>query len=153
MNIPRTIPRGLAVVEFTILLPILLLLFFSVTEFGRAFYQYTQLEKIARDTARFVSEAASAGTTGNVNLTAAVITQAKNLAVNGGDNRSGILPGLVANNVSVSQLGSSNYIRVEISYKFQPMLFGSTLSLPTFGLGGNINLNFNLISSAVMRVL
>jgi len=152
MKMPRKIACGLAVVEFTILLPILLLMMLAVAELGRAFYQYTQLEKIARDTVRFVSEAASAGTTGTVNLTETLISQAKSLALNGGDNNSGFLPGLEDTDVIISQLAGS-YILVEISYDFQPMLFGSSLTLPTFGLGDDINLDFKLVSSAVMRVL
>jgi len=152
MKAPHSISRGVAMVEFTILLPFFMLLFLAVTELGRAFYQYTQLEKIARDTARFVSEAASSGSSGTVNLTSTVIAKAKDLAIKGGDNSSELLPGLVASNVNISELAGS-YILVEITYDFQPILFGTTLTLPTFGFGSDINLDLNLVSSCVMRVL
>lgn len=40
--------------EFAILLPILLLIVFGITEFGRALYSYNTLVKATRDAARYV---------------------------------------------------------------------------------------------------
>ncbi|MDP1653416.1 MAG: TadE/TadG family type IV pilus assembly protein [Rhodocyclaceae bacterium] len=45
--------RGVAAVEFAILLPVLLLIVFGITEFGRALYSYNTLVKSVRDAARY----------------------------------------------------------------------------------------------------
>jgi Flp pilus assembly protein TadG len=47
--------RGLAIVEFVIVLPILLLMLFAVAELGRAIFQYNTLTKAVRDSARYYS--------------------------------------------------------------------------------------------------
>jgi hypothetical protein len=47
--------RGLAIVEFVIVLPILLLMLFAVAELGRALFQYNTLTKAVRDSARYFS--------------------------------------------------------------------------------------------------
>lgn len=142
---------GLAMVEFTILLPILLVLLLGIAELGRAFYQYVQLEKIARDTARFVVNDRG-GTTGLLNLTDEAIAQAQTLAVTGQGNSQALLPGLTAEDVSITALGG-NMVRVEIRYRFSPLLFGDALHLPLFGLGEDISLQFDMVSSSVMRGL
>ena len=45
--------KGVAAVEFAILLPLLLLIVFGITEFGRALYAYNTLVKATRDAARY----------------------------------------------------------------------------------------------------
>jgi hypothetical protein len=67
--------RGVAIVEFALILPLLLLLTFTVTEFGRAMYQYNTITKSVRDAARYLSMQ----TPGS----AAAITAARNLIVYG----------------------------------------------------------------------
>lgn len=49
----RVQQRGVAAVEFAILLPVLLLIVFGITEFGRALYAYNTLVKATRDAARY----------------------------------------------------------------------------------------------------
>src|SRR3954469_22379121 len=46
---------GVALVEFALVLPLLLLLTFIVTEYSRALYQYNTLAKSVRDAARYLS--------------------------------------------------------------------------------------------------
>lgn len=46
---------GVAIVEFALILPFLLLLTATTTEFGRAVYQYSILVKSVRDAARYVA--------------------------------------------------------------------------------------------------
>jgi Flp pilus assembly protein TadG len=67
--------RGVAIVEFALVLPLLLVLSFITTEFGRALYQYNSVAKSVRDAARFLSTQ----TPGS----AAAITTAQNLVVYG----------------------------------------------------------------------
>lgn len=47
--------RGVAAIEFAILIPMMLLMVFGITEFGRAFYQYNTLTKSVRDSVRYLS--------------------------------------------------------------------------------------------------
>lgn len=47
--------RGVAIIEFALILPLLLLLSFITFEFGRALYQYNVLVKSTRDSVRYLS--------------------------------------------------------------------------------------------------
>lgn len=47
--------KGVAIVEFALILPTLLIMTFIVTEFGRALYQYNTIAKSVRDAARYLS--------------------------------------------------------------------------------------------------
>src|SRR5215813_9949810 len=49
---------GIQLVELAIVLPILLMLFGAVAEFGRYFYEYTTVAKAARVGARYLATAA-----------------------------------------------------------------------------------------------
>jgi Flp pilus assembly protein TadG len=51
----KKMQRGVAIVEFALILPFLLLLSFLATEFGRAVWQYNTLTKSVRDAARYLS--------------------------------------------------------------------------------------------------
>ena len=48
--------RGVAIVEFALILPVLALLFGGMAELGHAIYQYESLTKGARNAARYLSE-------------------------------------------------------------------------------------------------
>lgn len=65
--------KGVAIVEFALVLPFLLLLTFITTEYGRAIWQYNTVTKSVRDAARYLSTQ-QPGTH---------ITEARNLAVYG----------------------------------------------------------------------
>jgi hypothetical protein len=47
--------QGSALVEFALVLPLLLILSFVITELGRAYFQYNTLAKSVREAARFLS--------------------------------------------------------------------------------------------------
>ena len=64
---------GVALVEFALVLPLLLLMTFIVVEYSRALYQYNTLTKSVRDAVRYLS----------VQSPGSNITQAKNLVVYG----------------------------------------------------------------------
>lgn len=47
--------KGIALVEFALILPMLVMLLFLTAEFGRAYYQYDTLTKAVRQSARYLS--------------------------------------------------------------------------------------------------
>lgn len=51
----RHAQRGVALVEFALLLPFLLVLTFTTTEFGRALYEYQSVTKAVRAAARYLT--------------------------------------------------------------------------------------------------
>lgn len=51
----RKAQRGVAIVEFALILPLLLILTLITTEFGRAMYEYNTVAKSVRDAARYLS--------------------------------------------------------------------------------------------------
>jgi Flp pilus assembly protein TadG len=140
--------HGVALVEFALILPFLLLLTFLATEFGRAMYQYEALTKSARDAARYLT----------TQLPGTQITEAKNLAVYGNLAGTGtpLVPGLTLSNVpdpTWQTAGSSpliNTVRVTISgYTFKPLFsgaFGATF------FGGNA-ITFSPISATMRSYL
>jgi len=138
-------------VEFAIALPVLLFLFLSVVEFGRAFLQYNALTRAVQDSTRLVASQALLGQTGNVNLDAALVTTAQNLVVYGNSGGTGtpLLPGLTRANVTVRNAGSGN-IAVSASYSYQPMI-GS--AIPNLVRGGTIGTRFTLTAEVVMRAI
>lgn len=144
--------RGVAAVEFTIALPLLLTLFLAVVELGRAFLQYNTLSHAVRNGARALAEVAEEGTTGIVVLKAADITVAQNLVVYGNAAGSGapLLPGLGTGNVTVRDAGSNN-IAVSVTYTYQPIIAPGP---PDLIQGGTFFSGvFNLRAEAIMKAL
>ena len=129
--------KGVAIVEFALILPFLLLLTFITTEFGRAIWEYNTLAKSVRDGSRYLSTQPP-GTK---------ITEARNLMVYGNLAGTGtpLALGLSLTNVPAASCctwqtvtstpvnGSApviNTVTVRISgYTFNSM-FNSVLGLP-----------------------
>ncbi len=150
-NLNRSAQRGVAVVEFTIALPLLMFLFLAVSELGRAFLHYNALTRAVRDSARLVSTKAFLGSGNVVNLTATVQTTGKNLVVYGNPQGTGpaLLPGLVPGNVTVRDAGSNN-IAVSVTYNYQPMI---GTALPNLVGAGSIATTFTLSAEVIMRAI
>jgi len=87
--------HGVAAIEFALLLPLLLVLTFGATEFGRAIYTYNTLDKTVRDAVRHLSQHGP----GEV----VVQDEARCLAVFGNADCSGapVAPGLTVANVQL----------------------------------------------------
>lgn len=121
--------RGIAAVEFVIAVPVLLLLALAAGELGRAFVHYDTLSYSIRNSVRFLSENALAGTSGVVNISSQVATQTRNLAVYGnvGGTGESVLPGFTTSQVEVVNAGNNN-VEVRAAYPYQPMI---GLVLPT----------------------
>jgi hypothetical protein len=91
---------GQSLVEFAMVLPLLLLVVFGITEFGRAYYQYNTLSKAIRDGARYMS---------SHTYSSANITNAQNLVVYGQTTGGStpVLPGLTTTMINVTPSGGT----------------------------------------------
>lgn len=127
--------RGVALVEFTLLMPFMLILIFTVTEIGRAYYQYDTIAKSVRQAARYLSVRAK-----NVD-----VDKARNIVVYGNTTGSGapLAVGLSLSNVPQPTWGTAgsypNFNTVTVSvtqYQFVPLVsnvFGFAFGKITFG--------------------
>lgn len=147
--------QGLALVEFTLVLPVLLLLLLAFGEFGRMLYQYNVLLQASRDADRFVASQAWDSTLGQVALSNTLLTQTKNVAVYGVPANTGtaVMSGLTTGNVVVAAVGI-DHVRVTITYTFCPVIGGGNCggSIPGF-FGNQIALSIPLVATTVMRAL
>jgi Flp pilus assembly protein TadG len=138
-------------VEFTIVLPVLLLLMLGVTELGRALIRYNALTKAVQDGARFAASDALLGQTGGVLIDAQLLTQVRNVIIYG--NTAGVgtplLSDLQPSQIQVVDLGGDQ-LRVDVSYPYVPLL-GPVL--PNFGLGSSTPMSFTMQASVSMRAL
>jgi len=126
--------QGAALVEFALLLPIMLVLTFSVTEIGRAYYQYNTIAKSVREAARYLSVRAP-----NVD-----VDKARNIVVYGNPAGTGspLALGLSLSNVPTPTWGTTgsypvlNIVTISVTnYRYVPLLgsaFGFAFSALTF---------------------
>lgn len=143
--------QGLAIVEFAITLPLLLLLLLAIGEFGRLFYHYNNLMQANRDAVRYLAGQAWNPTLGQAQVSSDLATRTRNLAVYGvpvAQPGNEVVPGLTTGDVTVGTLGSE-HVEVSISYLFRPVIGNS---LPTF-FGDPVALNIPLVATTVMRAL
>ena len=100
LNRFRRDEQGVQLLEMAIVIPILLVLFAAVAEFGRYFHEYTTLAKASRVGARYMISKC-------VNSSVNYKSLAKNIVVYGNTAGSGsaILNGLTADNVDITYQG------------------------------------------------
>lgn len=135
--------QGVAIVEFAITLPLLLLLLLAIAEFGRMLYQYNILLQASRDAGRYVAGQAWNRSLGIVDLNAGLKSKTQEVAV------LNVPPSLVAGSVvEVTQVGSE-HVQVSITRTFVPLIGNG---IPSF-IGDGVALNFPLVATTVMRVL
>lgn len=109
MNKLRDSSRGAVMVELALILPLLVLLVFGITEIGRALYQQNTLAKAVETGARFLSRSAGALKIVDdqcnevASLWDPAMQRAKNLVVYGNEAGNGVplLPYLTVETVSV----------------------------------------------------
>lgn len=144
-NSPRR-SRGVAIVEFVIVLPLCLMLMIGVAEFGRAFLQYNTLTQAVRDGARHLAGGALFGSTGTVAISGALATETQNLVVYGNISGAGapVLAGLSPANVTVADAGGGN-VSVTAVYGYNP-IFPFT---PRFSYGASINTTGYVLQTAI----
>lgn len=134
---------GVQLVEVAIVIPLLLMLFGAVAEFGRYFHEYSTAAKAARLGARYMASKTLESATTNWEALA------KNLVVYGNTAGSGdpILPGLTPTNVEFTYSGGS-YVggngtpeRVTVTivnFKHQPIFDLGKLTKSTFSLAVDV---------------
>ena len=131
MHCDKQRQQGLAVVEFAIILPFVVLVAFAVAELGRGLYQYNTLNKAVRDGVRYLSDVAiQPGGTIDID---SYRTQMKNLVVcgdiDGCSSGSELLPGWSTDKVDavavpvtlISGGPTINHIEVTATYTFDPL--------------------------------
>ncbi|WP_296058529.1 TadE/TadG family type IV pilus assembly protein [uncultured Amphritea sp.] len=141
---------GVAAVEFTITLPVLLLLLFVGGEMGRFLFQYNTLTKSVQDSARFLS--ANIRAADSLAEIAAVNTSAENLVRYGTeivtDTTSPLLPGFdVSATNPVNIVDGATEVSVTATYTYDPIIFPDALVIP---LWQGIQLAVPLTASVTM---
>jgi TadE-like protein len=103
LNRFRRDEQGVQLVEIAIVIPILFMMFASVAEFGRYFYEYTTLAKAARVGARLMSSKTFDSATIDWRLATKKLVVYGNTAGTG----SPVLPGLSVDNVELVFAGGT----------------------------------------------
>jgi len=142
---------GVAMTEFVIVLPAMLLLMLGVTELGRAMVRYNALTKSVQEGARYAAAYALLGTTGALNIDAQLTGEVRNVVVYGNSAGVGtpILAGLTPAQISVAGVGGQD-VSVTAVYPYVPLI---AAGFPTFGFGTPANLTFNMQAGVNMRAL
>jgi hypothetical protein len=136
---------GAALVEFALILPLLLLLTFITTEFGRAMYQYNTLTKSVRDAVRYLS----------IQTPGTHLIEARNLMVYGNTAGTGtpLALGLTTSHVPdpTWQTAGANPVINTVTVRIQGYTFNS-LFPNVFGISFG-NIPFNPISATMRSYL
>lgn len=141
--------RGLQLVELAIALPVLILLFAAVAEFGRYFQAYTTLAKGSRVAVRYLATARAGGCDD---------LSAKNLVVYGNVAGTGspIVNGLTVSNVAITRRNEAGVVTAGFPATVTIQITNFKHS-PIFDLGGLMNsslsLNIDIKPSVTMRYL
>ena len=142
----RRSERGIQLVEAAIVIPVFLMMFGAVAEFGRYFYEYTTLAKASRAGSRYLATAVVSGTEDAV---------AKNIVVYGNTTGTGspILTDLSTTHVVITREGGVPLLPQTVTvsivgYKHQPIF---DLGKLTNSVG--LSLNVDVKPSVTMRYL
>jgi hypothetical protein len=126
--------RGVALVEFALVLPVLLVMTLVTTELGRAYYQYNTIVKSVREAVRYLS----------VRAPGVDVNNARNIVVYGNPDGRGapLAAGLSLSNVPAPTWGTAgsfptlSTVTVSVTgYTFVPMvgqMFGVSFANITF---------------------
>lgn len=138
--------RGTQMVELAIVLPVLLVLFATVGEFGRYFYTYTTLAKATRSAARYLS---------TVKDTSGEDARAKNLVVYGDLDGDGdpLLSGLTTSNVNITRQGATPTSAGTVTVKINGYVFSPIFDLGALVGSRNVSLRVAVSPATTMRYL
>ena len=145
--------NGVQLVEIAIVLPLLLMLFAAVGEFGRYFYEYTTMAKAARVGARFMASKSVDSTSTDW------VTATKKLVVYGNTAGSGtpVLPGLTISNVDVKFAGGTyangNGVPTTVTISFVNYKHKSMFDLAKLTKIKSLSLNVDVKPSVTMHYM
>ena len=147
----RRSERGVAMVEFMIVLPVVLFIMLGVTEIGRVLMRYNVLTKSLQDAARHASVYSLAGASQVVNIDAALDAELRNLVVYGNALGTGtpLLDGLLPGQIDIT-VPQPGWVQIDASYPYVPVM---GTRIPSFGLGATPSMSFDLNASVTMRAL
>ena len=140
--------RGVQLLETALVIPILLLLFGAVAEFGRYFYEYTTVAKAARVGARYLaSKSVTSGTD--------YVGNAKRIVVYGNPAGTGspVLPGLTIDNVEVTYQGEISGVPDTVTVSIVNYQHDSIIDLGGLLKNPSLSLNVEVKPSVTMRFL
>lgn len=148
LNRFRRDESGVQLLELALVLPILLLLFGAVAEFGRYFYEYTTVAKAARVGARYLA-------TKSVISGKDYVGDAKKIVVYGNIAGTGspVLPGLGLNNVDVQYQGGVAGVPDTVTVKIINYKHASVFDLGKMLKKPSLSLNVDIKPSVTMRFL
>ncbi len=140
--------KGVAAVEFVLILPLLLLLVVSLSELSVMFYRLNAVTKAVDTAARYLSDVSvnKANTSDN-------LTIAKNLVVYGEPKPTAgvaIEPGLTTSNITISN-PDSDHVKVTVSYDANLILIGALNRLMIYSGSSAATQLMTLQASSVMR--
>jgi hypothetical protein len=151
--------RGIAAIEFTIILPFFLVIIFLTAELGRVLYQYSQLTRMIRDAGRHLSQTII--TTGNGVPSDLIdeycdgcISETTNILIYGASSgTNSLLSGINITDISISEFPiDSGIMVISVDYDWTPIFFEK---ISGFGLasGKAIDLSFSLNSTYAVRAI
>ena len=149
LNRFRRDEQGVSLIETAIIVPILLVLFAGVAEFGRYFYEYSTLAKASRLGARYLASRSVNSETHDYKALAKNIVVYGNVAGTG----SPLLDGLTLENVDVEYAGGTvgvpNTVTVSIiNYPHDPIF-----DLGAFLNNDDLSMAVNVAPSVTMKYL
>jgi Flp pilus assembly protein TadG len=138
--------RGVQLVELAIVLPIFLLLFGAVAEFGRFFYEYTTAAKAARVGARYLATAKVSSTED---------AKVKNLVVYGNLTGTGtaILNGLSTSHVVITRQGGAATVPETVTIQIVGFKHQPVFDLGLLTNSPSLSLNIDVKPSITMRYM
>ena len=141
--------HGISLVETAIVVPILLVLFAGVAEFGRYFYEYTTLAKASRLGARYLASKSVMSEEEDYEALA------KNIVVfgNAGGTGSPILDGLTPENVDVIYEGGPTGVPDTVTVKIKDYPHEPLFDLGALLNNDDLSLAINVSPSVTMRYL
>ncbi|GGK59268.1 TadE/TadG family type IV pilus assembly protein [Amphritea balenae] len=142
--------RGMAIIEFTFTLPLLLFVMFAGAEVGRMLYQYNTLTKSVEDGARYLAgqyrSAVATNTVNTVRSNAVSLVQT-GTTVNG---QPSLLPGTISVSTQ-TDAAAPNPVIVTATYTYNPMILPN--KIPGFGFWSDVVLAIPLTAQVGMPVL
>ncbi|ABZ76837.1 TadE family protein [Shewanella halifaxensis HAW-EB4] len=149
--------KGIAAIEFTIVLPLFLVLILFTAELGRGIYQYSQLTRMIRDAGRHLSQTIITTSNGVPSVLIDencdyCISDTTNLLVYGANTgATPLLSGIDITDVSISELPiDSGILVISVDYDWTPIFFDRLSGL---GLGDGVDLSFSLNSTYAVRAI